>query len=134
MLQLLPHSSSATALHHKANQFEDRSQSIRQQPNCQTALPCILFPIEDIYPQTKQFKPERFLVRQFSRYEYYSFGGGNRRCIGMAFAQMEIELVLATILSHWRLSLVDDRPVRPVERSVTLTPPPSLEMVANCPN
>jgi cytochrome P450 family 110 len=89
---------------------------------------------EDLYPLPKQFQPERFLVRQFSPYEYYPFGGGNRRCIGMAFAQMEIELVLATILSHWHLSLVDDRPVRPVGRGVTLTPPLSLEMVANRPN
>ena len=89
---------------------------------------------EDIYPQPKQFKPERFVLRQFSPYEYYPFGCGNRRCIGMAFAQMEIKLVLATILSHLRLSLVDDRPVRPVGRGVTLTLPLSLEMVANRPN
>ncbi len=86
---------------------------------------------QDLYPEPKQFKPERFLSRQFSPYEYYPFGGGNRRCIGMAFAQMEIKLVLATILSHLRLSLVDDRPVRPVGRGVTLTPPLSLQMVAN---
>lgn len=89
---------------------------------------------EDLYPLPKQFQPERFLERQFSPYEYYPFGGGNRRCIGMAFAQMEIKLVLATILSHLHLSLADDRPVRPVGRGVTLTPPLSLEMVANRPN
>nr|WP_233222906.1 cytochrome P450 [Chroococcidiopsis sp. CCALA 051] len=89
---------------------------------------------EDLYPLPKQFQPERFLARQFSPYEYYPFGGGNRRCIGMAFAQMEIKLVLATILSQLHLSLVDDRPVRPVGRGVTLTPPLSLEIVANRPN
>src|SRR4028119_1003609 len=35
----------------------------------------------DIYPEPKRFKPERFLERQFSPYEYLPFGGGNRRCI-----------------------------------------------------
>lgn len=50
---------------------------------------------EDIYPEPKRFKPERFLERQFSPYEYLPFGGGNRRCIGMAFALFEMKLVLA---------------------------------------
>lgn len=86
---------------------------------------------EDLYPEPKQFKPERFFERQFSPYEYYPFGGGNRRCIGMAFALFEVKLVLATILSRLHLSLVDHRPVRPVLRGVTLTTPLSLQMVAN---
>lgn len=33
----------------------------------------------DIEPEPKQFKPERFLERQFSPYEYLPFGGGARR-------------------------------------------------------
>lgn len=85
---------------------------------------------DELYPEPKLFKPERFFERQFSPYEYYPFGGGNRSCIGMTFAQFEIKLVLATILSRLRLSLVDDRPVRPVPRGVTLTTPLSLRMVA----
>ncbi|MHC5829571.1 MAG: cytochrome P450, partial [Nostoc sp.] len=63
---------------------------------------------EDIYPQAKQFKPERFLERQFSPYEYLPFGGGARRCIGLAFAQLEMKLALATILSSQELELVDN--------------------------
>lgn len=86
---------------------------------------------QEIYPEPKQFKPERFLERQFSQYEYLPFGGGSRRCIGMAFAQFEIKLVLATILmSPLRLSLVDHRLVRPVYRGVTLSPPTNLRAVA----
>ncbi|HBB30299.1 MAG TPA: hypothetical protein DC064_00210, partial [Cyanobacteria bacterium UBA9273] len=42
------------------------------------------------------FKPERFLERQFSPYEYFPFGGSNRRCVGFALAQLEMKLVLAT--------------------------------------
>jgi len=84
---------------------------------------------EDLYPEPKRFRPERFLERQFSQYEYYPFGGGSRSCIGMAFAQFEIKLVLATIFSHLCLSLVDDRPVRPIPRGITLTTPLRLQML-----
>ncbi len=77
---------------------------------------------QDLYPQPDQFRPERFLERQFSAYEYLPFGGGVRRCIGLALAQMEMKLVLATILSRYELALVGKRPVRPVRRGVTLAP------------
>lgn len=84
----------------------------------------------ETYPQPKQFRPERFLERQFSPYEYLPFGGGNRRCIGMAFAQYEMKLVLATILSRYQVSLVNHRPVRPVRRGLTLAAPHQMQMVA----
>ena len=75
---------------------------------------------EELYPQPKQFRPSRFLERQFSPYEYFPFGGGNRRCIGMAFAQFQMKLVLATILCKWQLRLADNRPVKPVREAHTL--------------
>jgi cytochrome P450 len=84
---------------------------------------------EDIYPEPKQFKPERFLERQFSPYEYLPFGGGNRLCIGMAFAQYEMKLVLATILSRYNLTLADNRPVKPTRRGFTVAPPGTMRMV-----
>jgi cytochrome P450 len=84
---------------------------------------------EDIYPEPKRFKPERFLERQFSPYEYLPFGGGHRRCIGLAFAQMEMKIALATILQQFQLKLVDSRPVRPVRRGLIAVPPSSMRMV-----
>ena len=74
---------------------------------------------EDIYPEPLRFNPERFLERKFSPYEYLPFGGGSRRCIGMAFAQFEMKVVLATIFSRLELALADNRPVRPVRRGLT---------------
>jgi cytochrome P450 len=75
-----------------------------------------------IFPEPEQFRPERFLERKYSPFEYLPFGGGARRCLGAAFALYEMKVVLGTMLSAHRFSLVDDRPIRPVRRHVTLAP------------
>jgi unspecific monooxygenase len=77
---------------------------------------------EDLYPEPKQFKPERFLERQFSPYEYLPFGGGNRRCLGYAFALFEMKLILSTILCHSQLELANSKPVKPVRRGILMSP------------
>ncbi|MBD2301876.1 cytochrome P450 [Nostoc sp. FACHB-190] len=84
----------------------------------------------DLYAEPQQFKPERFLERQYSLYEYLPFGGSNRRCLGMAFALFEMKLVLATVLSHIDLALVDDSSVKPIRRGVTLAPSNGKWMIA----
>jgi cytochrome P450 len=85
---------------------------------------------EDLYPEPSRFRPERFLARRFSPYEFLPFGGGHRRCIGMAFALLEMKLLLATIMSRWQLALTDRRPLRPVRRVLTFAPPSSFRMIA----
>lgn len=94
-------------------------------------MPCIYLTHrrEDLYPDPDKFKPERFLEQQFSPYEYLPFGGGNRRCIGFAFAQFEMKLVLATLLSRWQLNLASPRFVRPVRRGVTIAPSNGVQIV-----
>jgi cytochrome P450 family 110 len=76
---------------------------------------------EDVYPDPDQLRPERFLERRYSPFEYLPFGGGVRRCIGMAFAQFEMKLVISNILSGFELALADSRPVR---RGLTSGPSP----------
>lgn len=85
---------------------------------------------EDLYPEAHLFKPERFLDRQFSLYEYLPFGGGSRRCIGIALAQYEMKLVLATILSRTELALAETKPVKPKRRGILLATQTGVRMVA----
>ena len=48
-------------------------------------------------------------------------GGGARYCIG-ALASFEIELVLATMLSRYRLAIANLYPEYPQRRGVTFAP------------
>lgn len=77
------------------------------------------------------FLPERWggdFAARLPRYAYFPFGGGPRRCIGHAFATMELTLVLATIAQQFRLEAVPGFPVVP-EMIPTLRPKHGLRMV-----
>jgi unspecific monooxygenase len=84
---------------------------------------------EDLYPNAHQFEPERFLQRQYSASEYFPFGGGSRRCLGYALAQLEMKLVLAIILSRYKFALAEDKPVKPQRRGFTLAPTGGVRLV-----
>ncbi len=77
---------------------------------------------EDLYPDSKTFNPDRFLNRQFSPYEFLPFGGGARRCLGMAFAQFEMKIVLAKIISGVQFQLANHSPVKALRRGLTAGP------------
>ncbi|MHC5830095.1 MAG: cytochrome P450, partial [Nostoc sp.] len=84
---------------------------------------------EDLYPNSKKFRPERFLEKQFSAYEFLPFGGGARVCIGGTFALFEMKLVLATILSRYQLALVSQRPERPMFDGLLCYPARGVNML-----
>ena len=56
----------------------------------------------DRYPEPYAFRPERFLDGAPATYAWIPFGGGVRRCLGAAFAEMEMRVVLPTILRSAR--------------------------------
>ena len=76
----------------------------------------------DLYPEPYAFRPERFLNGGAETYSWIPFGGGTRRCIGAAFAQLEMRVVLRTVLGQAELRPATDRPEPIVRRNVTLSP------------
>lgn len=84
---------------------------------------------EDLYPEPNKFRPERFLERKFTPYEFIPFGGGDRRCIGENLALWEMKIVLATIMQNAELSLANQLPEIPQRRGVTLAPKSGVEMI-----
>ena len=83
----------------------------------------------DLYPDSKTFRPERFLERQYSPYEFLPFGGGVRRCIGDVLAQFEMKVVLATLVTGYQLKWIDNAPEIPKRRGVTLAPGNGVKMI-----
>ena len=82
----------------------------------------------EIYENPDEWIPERFLDHKFSPFEFYPFGGGNRRCIGAAFASFEAKVVLGTLLSAYHFELLDNRPLSVERRHITLMPRGGVRM------
>ena len=82
----------------------------------------------DLYPEPQQFRPERFLEKQFAPHEFLPFGGGHRYCIGSALAMMELKLSVATLLAEFRISLPHPRSLKPARRGLTMAPPASMKL------
>jgi cytochrome P450 len=84
--------------------------------------PWALHHAERLWPEPERFDPARFLPDEEAkrhRYAYLPFGAGPRICLGMHFAYMEAQLVLATLLRRWRFELLgEDEP----EPGATLRP------------
>lgn len=75
---------------------------------------------EDLYPKPQEFRPERFLERTYSPYEFMPFGAGVRRCVGAALARQELAIVLGTLVGQVRLRPMTPRAAPPARRGVTL--------------
>lgn len=83
------------------------------------------------FEQPEEFKPERWendLAKRIPRFAYFPFSAGPRQCIGNSFAQMEILLVLVTILQQFHLKLASNKPLQ-TEFIGSLRPKSKLEMV-----
>ena len=77
---------------------------------------------EDLFPNPEEFRPERFLGGKPDTYVWIPFGGGVRRCIGAAFAEYEMRIVLRAILERAELSAPDPKPEKAKVRNITLAP------------
>jgi cytochrome P450 len=74
------------------------------------------------YPEPYAFRPERFLEQSPTTYGWVPFGGGIRRCLGAAFAEMEMRVVLEAVLQRRALSPASTHAERVTRRNVTFSP------------
>ncbi|MFL5821377.1 MAG: cytochrome P450 [Solirubrobacteraceae bacterium] len=76
-----------------------------------------------LYPPDPQaFRPERFLDGAPEPYTWIPFGGGVRRCLGAAFAQLEMKVVISAILARVRLRASRGRGEKARFRGATVLP------------
>jgi cytochrome P450 len=84
----------------------------------------------DVYPAPRSFRPERFLDGSAGTYTWIPFGGGPRRCVAAAFAQLEMKKVIQTVLREVELSAAESRSESAARSSVSFVPDGGARVVA----
>jgi cytochrome P450 len=87
--------------------------------------------LPEFYSDPNAFRPERFLDKKPDPYAWLPFGGGVRRCLGMAFALYELKAVLGTVLPRVQLRKAHPAPARVTLRGFTLVPGGGADVVAS---
>lgn len=78
--------------------------------------------------QPTEFRPERFLGAKPSKSAWLPFGGGRRRCLGAAFAMLEMKLIVTLLLEHYTIQTTRPDDERPRLRGITLAPAHDCEV------
>jgi len=76
----------------------------------------------ELYPQPERFLPERFLQKNYNGFEFIPFGGGYKMCVGSQFAMLQVKVMLATLLSRGRFTVLDTGPVQVKYRGSVMGP------------
>ncbi|MEU6582537.1 cytochrome P450 [Nocardia sp. NPDC046763] len=76
----------------------------------------------ELFTNPRDFDPDRFVGARPGTFSWIPFGGGARRCIGAAFATMEMNVVLRVLLRDFTLETTDAPDERAHFRGVALVP------------
>jgi cytochrome P450 len=74
------------------------------------------------FPEPARFDPYRFVGKRTPTFSWVPFGGGTRRCVGAAFANMEMDVVLRTVLRHFTVEPTSEPDEKVHSRGVAFTP------------
>lgn len=86
--------------------------------------PSVSHRMTETFVEPDRYNPERFNPErddaQIESNSLIGFGGGMHRCAGVNFARMEMKVVLAILLQHYDMELLDE--VRPIAGAGTYWP------------
>ena len=74
------------------------------------------------FPEPKRFDPSRYIGTRPPTFAFVPFGGGTRRCVGAAFANVEMDVVLRTVLRHFVIDTTTAPDEKAHSRGVAFTP------------
>jgi cytochrome P450 len=83
----------------------------------------------DLWPDPERFDPGRFLGPAPRPHHFFPFGGGNRICVGRAFALQEMRIVLGELLRRRLPGPAPGYAPRVVRRGVTFAPSRGLPLL-----
>lgn len=67
--------------------------------------PYVAHRLPESFPDAERFDPERAFPENV--FAYIPFGGGRRKCVGNAFALLQVKAIFAALLARYEFSLVD---------------------------
>jgi cytochrome P450 len=73
------------------------------------------------FPDPERFDPTRYIGTR-PTFAFMPFGGGTRRCVGAAFANVEMDVVLRTVLRHFEIDTTSAPDEKSHSRGVAFTP------------
>ena len=76
----------------------------------------------ELFPDPDRFDPHRFVGTKPPSFAWLAYGGGSRRCVGAAFANMEMDVVLRTVLRQFTIQTTDAPAEKFHSRGVAYTP------------
>ncbi|KAI1730109.1 cytochrome p450 domain-containing protein [Ditylenchus destructor] len=109
--------------HRTTRDVEIRGHKIRKHTLIVPQISCVLYD-EEIFPNAKQFVPERFLDQsgQLKKFEeFIPFSVGKRICLGESMARMELFLFTANLFRRYKISVTHENNPPSAEQQAGLT-------------
>jgi len=85
----------------------------------------------DSFPNPERFDPNRFVGTESNTFAWLPFGGGTRRCIGAAFANTEMDVLLRTVLRHFTIETTERPGEKWHSRGVAFVPKKGGQIVVH---
>jgi cytochrome P450 len=125
MMPVIPYMARLTKTDYEVNQYTV--------PTDVAIIPCAYLAHNEIsyWSEPQKYNPDRFVNSTETPYTFLPFGGGMRRCIGAAFAQYEMKIVLAKVLREINLTLPKNYQPKLVRKGIVIAPHDGVTVTIN---